>query len=505
MVKDTKKNANKKGGNSKNGKVLEVEDFFTSFLAKKIRNINKKLTHISELEKINKADLKSDQADMIARKSELLGHIDEQNEIKKIYLEAYSKKSEYEATAGTTEEGAPKVEAKEVQVVDNSAQLAQVAKDAENKCCHMVTEMLSKLVLVCNLMGTQESVNQFSEESGLKSSELSELLNMNNQLGARGASNEEHQQSVQRIFRAYVGQEAVRGTDNKSMPEMHNLVEDVLSSSNFANFVYRAPVVVVETKPVVEVKEQPKVVEVKVESRKESAARKDSEAQQQMFMEDDSEDERDATEVRENSGYQHKEQTAPVLPTKPTVTGQETVSAPKETKKVEKKVEKKVAGDDDEEEWHTAARGGRQAYDPANPNPNYRGNNRGRGERGRGGRGRGNRGDYKKDGERRERREGDETKPYDGERRKFDGEKRPYTRGDGERGRGDRGRGGRGRGGRGRYNKDGERRPYDGERKAYRKQNEDGTPVEGGAPLKEVGTLDQPQVSVKVEVTETQE
>merc|ERR1719272_1073680 len=92
------------------------------------------------------------------------------------------------------------------------------------------------------------------------------------------------------------------------------------------------------------------------------------------------------------------------------------------------------------------------------------------------------------DGERRERKEGDETTEYDGERRKYDGEKRPYTRG-----------------GRGRYNKDGERRPYDGERQAYRKTNEDGTPAEGGAPLKEVGTLDQPQVSVNVEVTATQE
>lgn len=503
MVKDTKKNTNKKGGNSKNGKVLEVEDFFTSFLAKKIRNINKKLTHISELEKIEKDVLMSDQACMIARKSELLGHIDEQNEIKKMYLEAYSKKGEYEAHGDVKEEGAPRVEAKEVQVVDNSAQLAEVAQEAENKCCNRVTEMLSKLVCVTHLMDTKASVDQFSEESGLKSSDLSDLLDMHNQLVARGANNEDHQQSVHRTFKAYVDQEAVRGTDNRSMPEMYNLVEDVLRNSAFANFVVRAPVVVVESKPVVEVKEQPQVVEVKVESRKESAARKDSEAQQQLFMEDDSEDE----PVRE--------QPAPVVQVKVTVTEKETVQAPKE----EKKVEKKSTGDDDDEEWHTAAKGGRQAYDPANPNPNYRGNNRGRGERGRGGRGRGTRGDYKKDGERRERREGDETKPYeggdrrkfdgekrpyDGEKRQYDGEKRPYTRGDGERGRGDRGRGGRGRGGRGRYNKDGERRPYDGERQAYRKQNEDGKPAEG-APLKEVGTLDQHQVSVKVEVTETQE
>merc|ERR1712072_1537348 len=133
--------------------------------------------------------------------------------------------------------------------------------------------------------------------------------------------------SLQRILKAYFDQEAVRGTDNRSMPEMYNLVEDVLRNPAFANYVYTAPVVVVETKPVVEVKEQPQVVEVKVESRKESAARKDSEAQQQMFMEDDSEDER---EVRE--------QPAPVVQVKVTVTEQETVTAPKEEKKIEKKV-----------------------------------------------------------------------------------------------------------------------------------------------------------------------
>merc|ERR1712083_362386 len=188
------------------------------------------------------------------------------------------------------------------------------------------------------------------------------------------------------------------------------------------------------------------------------------------------------------------EEPAPVAQVNVTVTESENKQAPAE----EKKQEKKSGDDDDEEEWHTAARGGRQ-YDGAQ-NPNYRGNNRGRGGRGRGG----NRGGYKRDGEKREPRLDKDGNPIPDERRKFDGEKRPYTRGDGERGRGDRGRGGRGRGGRGRYNKDGERRPYDGERKAYRKQNEDGTPAEG-APLKEVGTLDQPQVSVKVEVTENQE
>merc|ERR1711988_310503 len=214
--------------------------------------------------------------------------------------------------------------------------------------------------------------------------------------------------------------QAVRGTDNKSMSEISNLVDEVLRNQAFANFVPKVPVVAVKSEPVVVVQEQPQVVEVKPESRKPSevAARKDSEAQQQFFMQDDSEDE---NEVREEP--------APVAQVNVTVTEQENNQAPQE----EKKQEKKSGDDDDEEEWHTAARGGRQ-YDGAQ-NPNYRGNNRGRG-------------------------------------------------------------------GRGRYNKDGERRPYDGEKKAYRKQNTDGTPAEG-APLKEVGTLDQPQA--KVENTEAQE
>lgn len=421
---------------------------------------------------------------MIARKAELLKQIEENNEIKNLYLEAYSKKGEYEATLDQpAQQVEQKVEAQEVKQVDNSAQLAETARDAENKAVNRVTESLSKLVVVTGLFSQDASVDQFASDSGMNSDDLQNLRDMYNQLVTRGNNNDDHQQYVQRTFREYVEGQAVRGTDNKSMPEMSNLVDEVLRNQAFANFVPKAPVVVVKSEPVVVVQEQPQVVEVKPESRKPSevAARKDSEAQQQLFMEDDSEDEQ---EVREEP--------APVAQVNVTVTEQENNQAPQE----EKKQEKKSGDDEDDEEWHTAARGGRQ-YDGAQ-NPNYRGNNRGRGGRGRGN----NRGGYKKDGERRERKVDENGNPVEGERKKWDGEKRPYTRGDGERGRGERGRGGRGRGGRGRYNKDGERRPYDGEKKVYRKQNTDGTPAEG-APLKEVGTLDQPQA--KVETTEAQE
>merc|ERR1712170_215953 len=291
----------------------------------------------------------------------------------------------------------------------------------------------------------------FSAESGLNSSDLQNLNDMYNQLVVRGVNNDDHQQFVQTVFRNYVEGNEVRGTDSRSMPEMAALVDEVLRNTAFANFVPKAPVVVVESEP---------VVEVKVESRKQSdieAARKESMQQQNMFMEDDSEDEQ---EVREEQPK--------VVQANVTVTEQVESQAPVE----EKKQEKKAEVDDDEDEWHTAARAGRQQYD--GNNPNYRGNNRG--GRGRGGRG-GNRGGYKKDGERRERKVDENGNPIEGERRKFDGDRRPNTRRDG-RGRGynkdgkGRGRGGRGRG----YNKDG--KPYDGERKPYRKQNTDGTPAE---------------------------
>jgi len=73
-------------------------------LAKKVRNINKKLQHIKELEGLKKDELKKDQQEMIARKPELLAQIDENTAIKNMYLEAYSKKGEYEAT---TDQAAP--------------------------------------------------------------------------------------------------------------------------------------------------------------------------------------------------------------------------------------------------------------------------------------------------------------------------------------------------------------------------------------------------------------
>merc|ERR1711881_780142 len=92
MVKDTKKNNQKKGNSQKNGKVIEVEDFFTSFLAKKNRNVNKKLGHIKELESKPKSELKPDQQEMIDRKGDLLKQIEDTDAIKNLYLEAYSKK-----------------------------------------------------------------------------------------------------------------------------------------------------------------------------------------------------------------------------------------------------------------------------------------------------------------------------------------------------------------------------------------------------------------------------
>merc|ERR1712224_127723 len=158
-----------------------------------------------------------------------------------------------------------------------------------------------------------------------------------NQLNLGGTNNDDHHQYVLRTFREYAEGQAVRGTDNKSMSEISNLVDEVLRNQAFANFVPKVPVVAVQSEPVVVIQEQPQVVEVKAESRKQSevAARKDSEAQQQFFMQDDSEDE---NEVREEP--------APVAQVNVTVTEQENKPAAVE----EKKQEKKSADDDDEEE-----------------------------------------------------------------------------------------------------------------------------------------------------------
>merc|ERR1711976_252649 len=83
---------------NKKSKHPEVEDFFTVFLAKKNRNLKKKLDKIAELEVRvkNKEELKREQLDMIQRKSETQDQIDENDKIKACYLEAYSKKDENE-------------------------------------------------------------------------------------------------------------------------------------------------------------------------------------------------------------------------------------------------------------------------------------------------------------------------------------------------------------------------------------------------------------------------
>merc|ERR1712151_507464 len=320
MGKDTQKKNQKKPNSSKNGKVIEVEDFFTSFLAKKVRNINKKLGHIKELESLKKDELKKDQLEMIARKDELLKQIDENNEIKNLYLEAYSKKGEYEAQhEQEAPKEQPKVEVQAVQQVDNTAQLEEVAREAENKAVNRATESLSRLFAVTQLFGAEAYVEQFSNESGLNLNELQNLHVMYNQLVVREVNNDDHQRFVQTLFQNYVQQNEVHGTNSKNMVEMSNLVDEVLRNTAFANFVPKIPVVVVESEPVVVVQEQPQVVEVKPESRKPSevAARKDSEAQQQLFMEDDSEDE---NEVREEP--------APVAQVNVTVTESENKQAP---------------------------------------------------------------------------------------------------------------------------------------------------------------------------------
>lgn len=521
MGKDTKKTTKKGNGGDKNSKVPQLEDFFTTFLAKKVRNISKKLTHIKELEGLKHDELKKDQLEMLARKEELLKQIEENSEIKNLYLEAYSKKGELEAQL-EKEQAGEKAQPEASKQNDNKAQLASVAKETEDKTVIRVTDVLSKLLLATQLLRTSSACGQFAEASGMNKTDLEAFVDFRSQFLAKKGNNCDHQVSIAKKMRDYVNQESVRGTDSKSMLELYNLVESMTSSSKFSDFVHQVEEkqVVIENKPVAR-KASGKKTDVKVAVRKESANRKGSEAnerrsrkeskeQQDLFMEDDSEEDHAVWTPKAPEKVELKEE----KPNKAVVhNGSE---AKKEAKQVTKKETKKTNEDGDDEEWHTAVRGPK----PADQQGNYRGS-RGRGGRGRGGRGRGG------NGERRERKEGEEEgKPYDGEKRvyngekkpyngerrpyrnydgekkPYDGERRPYTK-DGERVEGEN-RGGRGRGeGRGRGNYRGGDRGgrrfnsnKDGEERVYRQQKPtEATGNEEQKPLKEVGTLDRPQAT----------
>lgn len=495
MVKTQNKQVQKqsqaqKGGSCK--KLPEVEDFFTNFLSKKVRNITKKLGHIQELEKKIKQsgeELKKDQLDMISRREELEKAVEENNAIKKIYLEAHSKRAENEPAKKEdegVEENKEAVVAEEDksdrEVVVPQIDVEAIREEAEAKGVNKTCTIVSKLLLSSYLLRTQDFCDQFAYISGIDNLEtLNEFMT---ELNQANGDNLNQQVMVQKRLEDLVNGSPVMGTETKTNEFITELVNTVVDNSNFASFVPQVKEIVVvreiSPEPEIAICNMNTIVNENVTEEEEvfkTKSRRESEIQQKIFMEEDSEDEQFEVQQEE-----------PAMKTENQIIESKTLSKPQEKQVLQeqaiannKPVEQpKKSNDEDDDDWVEVKRGN-----------NYYNRDNQRGGRGRGGRG--NRGgfrggrDYK--GEKKDYKDGEKREFKDGERKEFkDGEKRerkPWTNKDGENreNRGGRGRGGRG--GRGRFNKDGEKR-------VFNKTNIDGERVEAEEQprLKEVGTLD---------------
>lgn len=464
-------------GKGKKPKVPELEDFFTIALGKKNRNIEKKLKHAQELVdkcKSDKVELTTAQSELVARKPELLQQIQANNDLKAMYIDAWMKREEEPKVATET--------VVETVAVDET--------EIENRGVRKALNAVTKLMLVSDLLRNQECCNKFSALSGLAN--LESVLEFTSQNCRCNGENTNRWTASQDLLFNFVARTPVATSSGKPLVELCDLVDSVVNSAHFDKFVPA------EEKPV----SVPEPVQESPKKMSEHAvvmtrSRKESEAQQDVFMaeDDDSEDE----EMVVVPTHAQRGADVKVTETKPKDSQAEAAKEPRAPKKQVEKAPAKRKGefggdlDSDDEEWIQNTR-------TAKP---Y-GGERGRGERGRGGRGRGGdrggRGHYRgKDGERLERgprKEGEE------------GERKPWTkdgyrpRGDGERGGRDGERGGRGRGERGRGGYKG-KKPWTtgegGERRNFTKTNEGDKPQagEGQAPLKEIGTNEQAPAKVE--------
>jgi len=402
-----------------------------------------------------------------------------------MYLDAYMKREEEpkEATAAETKETvqAPQIDETEV----------------ENRGVRKALNAVSKLMLCCDLLRNQECCNKFSALSGL--SGLESVMEFTTQNCRCNGENQNRWTASQELLFNFVARTPVATSSGKPLVDICDLVDSVVNSTHFDKFVP------VEEKPVV-VPEPVQQESARKQSEKiMTRSRKESEAQQDVFMaeDDSSEDEPAPAEKSRQNGVQESK-IAESKTEEP-----KTTDAAKEPKAPRKQVEKAPAKrkgehggdlDSEDDEWITTTRGTKP----------YAGGERG--GRGRGGRGRGGRGYYRgKDGERVERAErGPRKEGEEGERRwNKDGYK---PRGDGERGGrdgergGERGRGERGGRGRGGYRG---KKPWttgqDGERRNFTKGTNEGDKPqsgEGQAPLKEIGTLEQAPAKVEVQKEE---
>jgi hypothetical protein len=510
---------NKKSGNAgkgKKAKVPELEDFFTISIAKKNRNVEKKIKHIEEVltqHKVDKVVLTAAQVEMVGRMPELEAQLAANNAIKSQYLEAYMKRDEEPKTESQT---AP-VEATPVAPVIDEAEV-------ENRGVRRALNAVSRLLMVSSLLRNTESQNKCFELSGLTN--LSSVLEFTTEIFRCNGENENQVTAAQEALFNYVQKTPVLSSSGQSLADLSDLVDSCANSIHFDKFVPLADTPVVIPEPAQPAQASPRKNSEQIMTR----SRKESEAQQDIFMAEDEDSDEDneestiPTTTTNANPNTNAPQTAQVQQPKPVT---ETTQAPTTTdqkvtkQKPEKTVTKKGENggdlDSDEDEWITTSRPAPRGGDYVRGSRGSRGGRGGEG-RGRGGegRGRGGRGYYRggAEGEGRVRVEGEEgrvrAEGEEGRPWKKDGWK--SREGQGENGerreRGEyRGRGeGRGRGdgerGRGGYKG---KKPWttkDGERKPYHKSGEEGKVVdgEGKAPLREIGTVEREAAPAPVEV-----
>lgn len=434
MVKDNNKKAANKQQKTDTKKKVEVNDFFTEFLAKKERNTNKRLKEIEELlqKKKDGTELKKTQLEKIDKKQQLNDQIKEYNFIKNSYLEAYSKKDEYEPKVETQVNGEKVVENGPVKT-HTQEDVDSLVQEAQAKSVKQAVTRVATLLVAGSFLNDEVNKNAFAKQSSVQVDQLNKVSELwNSVMSSSTARNNALANSVETL--------------SCFLASTCTLSEEVLSNNAWNNYVRPAPVVEVQ---VSEIEAQQKVPPVPKEEPK-TQSRKESELQYQQFMDSDKEDddnEEKQEEVQTDVKLQKEEKTQPVKENEKTEV------------KAEQKPQKKTSKNDDDEEWiqvdtrpqHTRPKGERGGY----RGKNYRGKN----DR-----------PYTQGGEKGERR------PY---RKREDGDYKGDREFKGERGEGrgefksdgrGRGRGGRGRGGRGRnfHNKD---RRQDGEHVEKKTEN----------------------------------
>jgi len=249
---------------------------------------------------------------MIARKGEHLKAIEENNAVKALYLEAYSKKSELdpkkdenttseqpkeqvqEETTVTQVKEEPKVEAPKIDV-------AAIQAEAEQKGIERACSSLSKLFLLTNLFKAIHYTNQMEDVSGMV--ELCVLPFFRDELLKRETDNLATLANINTKFVEFVNSAPTPAIHTHSIDFVADLVERVVSNQHFADLTLKEPVPL--PPPAKEVVQQEEVVEkAPTASRKESQKQRE---QHDMFMVED-DDEEEHNEDADNNDAEEQEQ-----------------------------------------------------------------------------------------------------------------------------------------------------------------------------------------------------